>query len=97
MRFFFILTTSNCVFGFLLFCFYNPWVCYPVGFATLFFPLDWVCNLLFRVDVGLFFFFFFLLDFSSNIFFGLKVEQINFWVFLILVEGVPNFFLRVNK
>ena len=26
------------------------WVCF-----TLFFSLDWVCNLLFRIDVGLFF------------------------------------------
>ena len=35
-------------------------------------------------------------------FFGLKVEQINFfffnlWVFLIFIEGVPNLFVRVNK
>ena len=59
-----------------------------------FFFLDWVCNLLFRIDVGLFipgglallYYYFF---------FGLKVEQIIFFflrVFLILVEGVPNFF-----
>ena len=60
--------------------------------SLFFFSLDWVCNLLFRIDVGLFFlgrlallqiflgFFFF--------FFCLKVEQIIVFesrVFLILV------------
>ena len=42
--------------------------------------------------------------FLAFFFFGLKVEQIIFFflflnlrVFIILIEGIPNFFLRVNK
>ena len=57
-----------------------------LGLLYLVFSLDWVCNLLFRIDVGLFFlgrlallqifwaFFFFF-------FFCLKVEQIIFFFF----------------
>ena len=55
-----------------------------------FFPLDWVCNLLFRIDVGLFFLgrLALLQIFLGFFFFCLKVEQIIVFesrVFLILV------------
>ena len=74
-----------------------------------FFCLDWVC-FTFRIDVGHFCGLALLqkkkknLDFSSKffwdffVFFCLKVEQIIFFfnlrVFLILLEGVPHFFLN---
>ena len=72
--------------------FENLWVCYHV---PCFLSLDWVCNLLFRIDVGLFFlgrlallqifwafFFFFLLESRTyNFFFFFSF---NLRVFLIL-------------
>ena len=67
------------------------------GFATMlgllyfvFFSLDWVCNLLFRIDVGLFFFSGLALLQFFFFFFCLKVEQIK--KKKKLFEGVPNFF-----
>ena len=77
-------------FGF-LFIFENPWVC----FTFFFFSLDWVYNLLFRIDVGLFIFLggfallqfiylFIFSDFSSKIFFGL---------FFLLFENRTNNFI----
>ena len=66
------------------------WVC----FIYLFFSLDWVYNLLFRIDVGLFFLgrLALLQIFWVFFFFGLKLEQKNFFIFYFLFEGVPNFF-----
>ena len=74
--------------------FENSWVCYHVGFALpCFFSLDWVCNLLFRIDVGLFFLgrlALLQIFWDFFLFFCLKVEQIIFLLFF--SEGVPNFF-----
>ena len=79
------------------------WVCF-----TLFFSLDWVCNLLFRIDVGLFFLgrlallpFFFFKDFSSKFFLGffffwLLESRTNKFLFIYL-RVFLIFFLRVNK